>query len=480
MPFTIADDEVSYTPWVNWQEWLSVYRLLFASDTSSVSDGLDIVVIWMNRGNCPGAVECTMSLLQALNSHSDSTTSGISLALFSHALSRLSTCLSLLSPLILDSPLQVVDLRHSIVHATIPSLRAMQHAAEMGLKWLKENYWDCQRDVLLQGKSELDDVISLFSQSISRARSVTGEKPAVNESINKVIDDLLNLPIKDLLTNDLFHLLFDPRFELMTCSSRHPCPRRLLVQPLLYFLHQLNNRISYFTEYLILFGVKFVVSLMSQASENYLNYCNNLTMLLSHLVSINILSPKYKFLVIPCSCMKCQEVSEKSHSLKSSADLGKSFLRQSTIDQCLSILIGSKFITNDGVLSLTKKFCALSADSKAKMFASKLVSVFESYPTQKEKDFDYDLYINFSQSKRRNWRKSNSWSPSPFGSLHSTLPLSVASVFSSSSLGHASEEVMMEDVVDLSAQEGDQPVVEPCGFSFDSSALVLQEFSSEL
>ncbi|KAH8668183.1 Las1-like-domain-containing protein [Tricladium varicosporioides] len=163
------------TPWRNRAELLKVREMLYPPVSKSQSQprtlnpihddpikgnadkekksAVELVSVWMQRGNCPHLVESTALLTAAcLNDQRENSTYCIRAA-YASAFCRFVTGL-------LDShqtklrkqsmyniaksiglPATYVELRHQATHEELPSLPKLRSASQKALQWIWKNYW---------------------------------------------------------------------------------------------------------------------------------------------------------------------------------------------------------------------------------------------------------------------------------------------------------------------------------------------------
>ncbi|KAH6680395.1 Las1-like-domain-containing protein [Halenospora varia] len=163
------------TPWRNRAELLRVREMLYTPSSKSQTQpqishsihntpgkrntdenrkyAVELVSVWMQRGNCPHLVESTALLTAAcLNDQRENSTYCVRAA-YASAFCRFVTGL-------LDShqtklrkqsmysiaksiglPATYVELRHQATHEELPSLTKLRSASQKALRWIWENYW---------------------------------------------------------------------------------------------------------------------------------------------------------------------------------------------------------------------------------------------------------------------------------------------------------------------------------------------------
>lgn len=168
---TSGENSVSRVgPWKNKNEFDMVYALIYAPDSDNHSKQLAIkrIKIWKIRrlNLTPASVLSTLAILEAQikdheNKHltNDDLQSAYSIA-FTRFLNYMS---SIMRGRRLDSMYQtarelgiesfLVDLRHLCAHGQItPSLHIFRRTAEYCLNWLREFYWDREREFIVDAK----------------------------------------------------------------------------------------------------------------------------------------------------------------------------------------------------------------------------------------------------------------------------------------------------------------------------------------
>ncbi|GAA5985704.1 hypothetical protein JCM10908_007080 [Rhodotorula pacifica] len=151
------------TAWSTRQEFRLVFDRLFASegDIALQQDAIGRIQVWLNRGQCPHAVESTAALLQLILRDAQPSTSTAAQTVSEHEL-RLSYSMaiirfvnSLVDPLQttyyarsiaslaaqISLPAWFVELRHQATHEDLPSIAVLRDAARQALDWLYAHYW---------------------------------------------------------------------------------------------------------------------------------------------------------------------------------------------------------------------------------------------------------------------------------------------------------------------------------------------------
>ncbi|KAG9248937.1 Las1-like-domain-containing protein [Calycina marina] len=149
------------TPWRHPSQLLSVRTAFYppshvAQDTAAQAHAVDLVSVWMQRGNCPHSVESTAILTSArLNDEVGGNSNYCVRAAYAGAFSRFVTGLldshqtrktkqsmySLAKTLKPPLPATFVELRHQATHEELPSLPKLRSACTKALDWLYVYYW---------------------------------------------------------------------------------------------------------------------------------------------------------------------------------------------------------------------------------------------------------------------------------------------------------------------------------------------------
>lgn len=141
-----------FTPWVNKADLLRTRNQIYGGDNRQ--DAVDRIEMWILRGGCPHAVESTCVVTNALLYSEDPSVSDLTVKqLLAMALQRFVTGFcdinqgsgskSAMSALAeeLGLPARLVNLRHEIVHRSIPSRVRLETGCRDALAWLWSYYW---------------------------------------------------------------------------------------------------------------------------------------------------------------------------------------------------------------------------------------------------------------------------------------------------------------------------------------------------
>lgn len=174
------------TPWSNWDEWVYVKELLFSFDKSERQmHGVDFVQTWKSRlrnGALPVSIELTATLVAAnleiaksdQNEYQVKLAAGMALVRFVSGITdQLQTGLYAQSVQVVAEKIGIpdwmVELRHEIAHAQLPSLTAITSGVMFALNWLYYNYWE---DTLKKVEEQKISKQSKFMENIRKYESV--------------------------------------------------------------------------------------------------------------------------------------------------------------------------------------------------------------------------------------------------------------------------------------------------------------------
>lgn len=161
-------------PWIDWDEWMSVFSYIFSNAAVQQRHALEIVSMWRCRGRIPHSVDMTASLVEVSLNDSEnvenSATFGVTSAraycnLRSDHELRLQYALAIIRAVngLVDPGQQgyyaesifniaskmglpgwIVELRHDSTHNSLPVLSVLRTAARHLLDWIHARYWQCQ------------------------------------------------------------------------------------------------------------------------------------------------------------------------------------------------------------------------------------------------------------------------------------------------------------------------------------------------
>eukprot|EP00484_Ammonia_sp_Unknown_P020059 CAMPEP_0197032164 /NCGR_PEP_ID=MMETSP1384-20130603/10906_1 /TAXON_ID=29189 /ORGANISM="Ammonia sp." /LENGTH=505 /DNA_ID=CAMNT_0042461779 /DNA_START=6 /DNA_END=1520 /DNA_ORIENTATION=- len=173
LQFISTKQALQTTPWKDWSEFESVYHHLFhhynllnqashtlhvdtlkfqRSSLANLQHACDIIAMWRSRSSqhFPTCVDATQQLMHTLYLSSSSAEAQrrlLALAI-SRTVNRLLDASHSKSAvewsMQLNFPLQIVQIRHEIVHHHLPSLQSLKQHAMLLLNWLNTHYWQFQ------------------------------------------------------------------------------------------------------------------------------------------------------------------------------------------------------------------------------------------------------------------------------------------------------------------------------------------------
>ncbi|KAI8351214.1 Las1-like-domain-containing protein [Choanephora cucurbitarum] len=184
-------------PWVNYQEFETVYHWLFADRKTQVDQvrrGIDRVQTWTNRGEIPSSVETTAALIEIIIHDEQSShlshkelrlTYAMALVRFVNGLvdreqkGKFAKSIQVLARSI-GLPSWFVDLRHASTHEHLPSLMVLRDGAMQAVAWLHDNYW--VRNLKKADQQNHDEIKSKLNQYKECRKSFMKEKYSANSS----------------------------------------------------------------------------------------------------------------------------------------------------------------------------------------------------------------------------------------------------------------------------------------------------------
>ncbi|RKP19948.1 Las1-domain-containing protein [Rozella allomycis CSF55] len=195
-------------PWINHEEKEYVKSLLFNSFLEERVKGISHIKMWSLRGNIPIAVEITSQIIEALDNEPFLSATSFRFllssifirfvngmldpyqkSLYARSLTRIAEEIGF--------PRYFVDLRHDATHSDMPSLDLLKSSCKHALKWLKENFWDVQKDVLEDCKVQ------------AQIKNIK-EDPAMQEKLDKLYSDLS--AFKECVSEVVVPILLEPGF----------------------------------------------------------------------------------------------------------------------------------------------------------------------------------------------------------------------------------------------------------------------------
>ena len=153
--------ESKIVAWKNRQEWLNVYDLIYS--LSDYETALAILNVWQVRvDKIAWGVVCTGNILSAKvlkqklednsslavayqNTLSSSLTQFIGLAIEKEYKRGQGASMTYLGRDI-DIPEEIIELRHACGHGKLPGIAVLEEACEFSFSWLKEKYWEPQKE----------------------------------------------------------------------------------------------------------------------------------------------------------------------------------------------------------------------------------------------------------------------------------------------------------------------------------------------
>jgi hypothetical protein len=221
----LINTEPRPVPWMSWDEWSDVDRLLCsAAAGADHRRGVARVDAWRARGSLPGVVDATarlrelalddtaavragrsdiavrlaysMAIVQLVNG----VTGRIQKSKEKKSVSDLSREMGL--------PQLLVDLRHDATHKALPSMQRLRAASRAALAWLERFYWEPQRDYIELVFGTRPSAILLLLRKYLRASAARAEEP-VAAAIDAVVDAVQDLRHRCALSEVVVPLLLD-------------------------------------------------------------------------------------------------------------------------------------------------------------------------------------------------------------------------------------------------------------------------------
>ncbi|KAG1055472.1 hypothetical protein G6F43_002572 [Rhizopus delemar] len=214
-------------PWINQEEFETVYKWLFADrkqHVETIRRALDRIQAWSSRGRIPFSVEITGMLIESIlrDERFGETMSHKELRLlYSMTLVRFvnglvdqeqkgkyaKTVLTIAKSIGL--PPWYVDLRHESTHERLPSLIVLRGAAVQAVAWLHDHYWihnlnRAEEDD--EEKSVKDVKLKLNMYKERRKAYVKGEKQDPTIYVD-CIEALIKIIDEDIIKEDIIPLL---------------------------------------------------------------------------------------------------------------------------------------------------------------------------------------------------------------------------------------------------------------------------------
>lgn len=260
--------EYRVTAWRNPLEWLHVYHLIFTKHDYPTA--LEILAVWQARSTkVAWAVPCTTNCLAAATlkttTENEKTTSD--LIIYQNTLASALTqfvglaiekqykqgqfaSMEYLGKSI-DIPAWVIDLRHQTGHSFLPGVGALEEANDFCLNWLKESYWDPQKEkydediqrlqLTSTARNALRHIIEQYfgkgDGDVNKEQSMSSRKRKVNDAKAMLVD----------LLPEYGRLIADYALQLVDESSADAC-QELLGAPIEPNMSE-TSRIEFLNEY---------------------------------------------------------------------------------------------------------------------------------------------------------------------------------------------------------------------------------------
>ncbi|KAL0220433.1 hypothetical protein RCL1_000287 [Eukaryota sp. TZLM3-RCL] len=449
-------------PWSSWQDWIEVKTQLFSSDSDTITEGIERVSLWHNRGSCPGAVEATSHLLICiLSPHKSPVPSDFELiALYSHAILRLTTCVldqaqtnkaRSLSSLASDLrfPLHIVDLRQSIVHAGSPSLAALAQGIKDGLNWIKEYYWDAQFNQIINDFNLFNSEFSKFAGFVVSLRKDFAPFSTCQSKLIEIIKQLLSQTFApDFLISDLIISFYNFNYNLLLPSTffNNFCLRFWFCPALIVTINTINQQIPNFLQLLFLRGIEVFINLVQNFQQPL---AKNLIQILNFLMDFDFFSSPRA--VIPCSCHQCPDPTSKQFSkLRSEIHKGRS-ISQKTIDQSIVLIFNSNILTENLVINLLNVLGPVASSKYSDKYL-KISQLFDGVEIDLSEMSDFKSFARFNQN---NWSKYSLFEPCPFGTVPNSHFQPFFPPFSDNQIVVDEDQKSQDQMIEQSTSESD-------------------------
>ncbi|KAL2630505.1 hypothetical protein R1flu_015191 [Riccia fluitans] len=162
-------------PWQSWEHWQWVADGIFSGCSDRIVAAQHRIKAWQARGHVPISVETTSALtsIQQRDPHfnrglfsEDVLPDDMLRMMYAMALQRLVNGVVDVSAKRNSSsvasraesaglPRLLVDIRHETAHNELPGLPLLRAASEQALEWLKDRYWETQKQALGNVRQEL-------------------------------------------------------------------------------------------------------------------------------------------------------------------------------------------------------------------------------------------------------------------------------------------------------------------------------------
>ncbi|CAM6130063.1 unnamed protein product [Calypogeia fissa] len=225
-------------PWQSWEHWDCVATELFSESPERISGALDRIVAWQSRGKVPIAVETSAAII-GIHQRDPQFNHGIlKESALPEAMLRMMYAMAiqrLVNGVVDPSQKRnttsvadraefaglsrlLVDIRHEAAHTELPGLALLQVASRQALAWLKSQYWDQQKETLVNVRLELKSklvehcllVVDILNPSTTN--SELQESEGEHESKSEELPELVlqgSLRVKQQQRKGLFNELLD-------------------------------------------------------------------------------------------------------------------------------------------------------------------------------------------------------------------------------------------------------------------------------
>ncbi|CAM6112416.1 unnamed protein product [Calypogeia fissa] len=225
-------------PWQSWEHWDWVATELFSESPERISGALDRIAAWQSRGKVPIAVETSAAII-GIHQRDPQFNHGIlKESALPEAMLRMMYAMAiqrLVNGVVDPSQKRnttsvadraefaglsrlLVDIRHEAAHTELPGLALLQVASRQALAWLKSQYWDQQKETLLNVRLELKSklvehcllVVDILNPSptASELQESEGEHESKSEELPELVLQG-SLRVKQQQRKGLFNELLD-------------------------------------------------------------------------------------------------------------------------------------------------------------------------------------------------------------------------------------------------------------------------------
>eukprot|EP00792_Barthelona_sp_PAP020_P006203 TRINITY_DN2933_c5_g3_i1.p1 TRINITY_DN2933_c5_g3~~TRINITY_DN2933_c5_g3_i1.p1 ORF type:complete len:555 (+),score=120.62 TRINITY_DN2933_c5_g3_i1:610-2274(+) len=291
----------SVIPWIDWEEWNTIYQSLSFSTTSKSinEDGSRILRLWEIRKGCPPVIEASTHLFSSpLNENEKES--------LQYRLYMSAACVRLVNSFatslrkngetgsIMDIsiragiPSYFVDFRHQISHQAIPSVSALKLFQSDAINLIYKNYWKTQNIHLLKKFK----IVTNHAKNILKRLY---KNLSVDQHMNKLIE---------ILTPNFYASVVCP--VILSFCLKVSCKRRLAII-LRRFLSFLQPALSTCQGTLALYLCDSYIPVDDEQQKEIANKKNLQLLkflLLEHICNSNIPDNGLPYLPL-CSCQKC-------------------------------------------------------------------------------------------------------------------------------------------------------------------------------